>query len=44
MSGTIVVWGAGRIGRGFIADLFHAVGKRQVETLGVPNLWSLLGL
>ncbi len=26
MGRTIVIWGAGRIGRGFIADLFHAAG------------------
>ena len=30
MSGTIVIWGAGRIGRGFIADLFHAAGWRLI--------------
>jgi mannitol-1-phosphate 5-dehydrogenase len=27
---TIVVWGAGRIGRGFVADLFDAAGYRIV--------------
>jgi len=27
---TIVVWGAGRIGRGFVADLFDAAGYRVV--------------
>jgi mannitol-1-phosphate 5-dehydrogenase len=27
---TIVIWGAGRIGRGFVADLFHAAGYRIV--------------
>ncbi len=27
---TIVIWGAGRIGRGFVADLFHAAGYRLV--------------
>jgi mannitol-1-phosphate 5-dehydrogenase len=30
MSGTLVIWGAGRIGRGFIADLFHAAGWRLI--------------
>jgi mannitol-1-phosphate 5-dehydrogenase len=27
---TIVIWGAGRIGRGFVADLFHAAGYHLV--------------
>ena len=27
---TIVIWGAGRIGRGFVADLFHHAGYRIV--------------
>jgi mannitol-1-phosphate 5-dehydrogenase len=27
---TIVIWGAGKIGRGFVADLFHAAGCRVV--------------
>jgi mannitol-1-phosphate 5-dehydrogenase len=27
---TIVIWGAGRIGRGFVADLFDAAGYRVV--------------
>ena len=27
---TILIWGAGRIGRGFVADLFHAAGYRLV--------------
>jgi mannitol-1-phosphate 5-dehydrogenase len=27
---TIVIWGAGRIGRGFVADLFQAAGYRIV--------------
>ncbi len=27
---TIVIWGAGRIGRGFIADLFYSAGYRLV--------------
>ena len=27
---SIVIWGAGRIGRGFIADLFHAAGWHVV--------------
>jgi mannitol-1-phosphate 5-dehydrogenase len=27
---TIVIWGAGRIGRGFVADLFHDAGYRIV--------------
>jgi hypothetical protein len=30
MSGTIVIWGAGWIGRGFIADLFYAAGWRPI--------------
>jgi mannitol-1-phosphate 5-dehydrogenase len=30
MQRTIVVWGAGRIGRGFVADLFDAAGYRVV--------------
>ena len=30
MSKTIFIWGAGRIGRGFIADLFHAAGWRLI--------------
>jgi len=29
-SRTIVIWGAGRIGRGFVADLFQAAGYRIV--------------
>jgi mannitol-1-phosphate 5-dehydrogenase len=27
---SIVIWGAGRIGRGFVADLFHAAGYQLV--------------
>ena len=27
---TIVIWGAGRIGRGFVADMFHVEGWRTV--------------
>ncbi|MEJ2557380.1 MAG: C-GCAxxG-C-C family (seleno)protein [Anaerolineae bacterium] len=27
---TILIWGAGKIGRGFIADLFHAAGYRII--------------
>ncbi|MGC9523820.1 MAG: hypothetical protein ACP5HG_18360, partial [Anaerolineae bacterium] len=30
MSNTIVIWGAGRIGRGFVADLFTNAGYRIV--------------
>lgn len=30
MQQSIVIWGAGRIGRGFIADLFHAAGWHLV--------------
>jgi mannitol-1-phosphate 5-dehydrogenase len=30
MPNSIVIWGAGRIGRGFIADLFYAAGWRLV--------------
>jgi mannitol-1-phosphate 5-dehydrogenase len=30
MPNSIVIWGAGRIGRGFVADLFHAAGWRLV--------------
>ncbi len=30
MSPTIVIWGAGRIGRGFVADLFADAGYRIV--------------
>ena len=25
---TIVIWGAGKIGRGFVADLFYSAGYR----------------
>lgn len=30
MHRSIVIWGAGRIGRGFVADLFHAAGWHVV--------------
>jgi len=39
---TIVIWGAGRIGRGFVADLFHAAGYRIVLVDKSPDLVSQL--
>jgi mannitol-1-phosphate 5-dehydrogenase len=39
---TIVIWGAGRIGRGFIADLFHAAGYRLVLVDQSPQLTAQL--
>jgi mannitol-1-phosphate 5-dehydrogenase len=35
---SIVIWGAGRIGRGFVADLFQAAGYRVVLVDNSPDL------
>jgi mannitol-1-phosphate 5-dehydrogenase len=35
---TIVIWGAGKIGRGFVADLFHAAGYAIVLVDESPEL------
>jgi mannitol-1-phosphate 5-dehydrogenase len=39
---TIVIWGAGKIGRGFVADLFHAAGYRIVLVDESPTLITQL--
>jgi mannitol-1-phosphate 5-dehydrogenase len=38
MDKSIVIWGAGRIGRGFVADLFYAAGYRIVLVDKAPEL------
>jgi mannitol-1-phosphate 5-dehydrogenase len=38
MEKTIVIWGAGRIGRGLVADLFNAAGYRIVLVDKSPDL------
>ena len=38
MDKSIVIWGAGRIGRGFVADLFYAAGYRIVLVEKSPEL------
>lgn len=43
MEKTIVIWGAGRIGRGFVADLFSAAGYRIVLVDKSPDLVRQLG-
>ncbi len=40
---TIVIWGAGKIGRGFVADLFHAAGYHIVLVDESPTLIAQLG-
>jgi mannitol-1-phosphate 5-dehydrogenase len=35
---TIVIWGAGKIGRGFVADLFHAAGYLIILVDESPTL------
>jgi mannitol-1-phosphate 5-dehydrogenase len=43
---TIVIWGAGRIGRGFIADLFDAAGYRIVlvdQAVGLIEALNVAG-
>lgn len=39
---TIVIWGAGRIGRGFVTDLFHAASYRIVLVDESPALIAQL--
>jgi mannitol-1-phosphate 5-dehydrogenase len=39
---TMVIWGAGRIGRGFVADLFAAAGYRLVLVDQSPELVGAL--
>jgi mannitol-1-phosphate 5-dehydrogenase len=39
---TIVIWGAGKIGRGFVADLFHAAGYHLVLVDESPTLIAQL--
>jgi mannitol-1-phosphate 5-dehydrogenase len=39
---TIVIWGAGKIGRGFVADLFHDAGYRIVLVDESPGLIAQL--
>jgi hypothetical protein len=39
---TLIVWGAGKIGRGFIADLFHHAGYHLVlvDQFHQPTVWK----
>jgi mannitol-1-phosphate 5-dehydrogenase len=39
---NIVIWGAGRIGRGFVADLFHAAGYHIILVDQSPELVTKL--
>ncbi len=39
---NIVIWGAGRIGRGFVADLFYAAGYRIILVDQSPDLVAAL--
>jgi len=39
---TILIWGAGKIGRGFVADLFHAAGYRLILVDQSPGLIARL--
>ncbi len=41
---TIVIWGAGKIGRGFVADLFYAAGYRIILVDESPTLIAQLCL
>ncbi len=41
---TIVIWGAGKIGRGFVADLFHTAGYHIVLVDESPTLIAQLGV
>ncbi len=53
MNNNIVIWGAGKIGRGFIGDLFYRAGyqitfidadKKLTETLGAQGFYTVYNL
>jgi mannitol-1-phosphate/altronate dehydrogenase len=39
---TIVIWGTGKIGRGFVADLFHTAGYHIILVDESPTLITQL--
>ncbi|RKX78342.1 MAG: hypothetical protein DRP49_00915 [Spirochaetes bacterium] len=53
LNNNIVIWGAGKIGRGFIGDLFYRAGyqitfidadKKLTETLGAQGFYTVYNL